>query len=121
VAGSADEAFWVECKNNGFDPAESEGRLKTARAILSFANQMPDIAATACGGLAYVIIGAEPGGVDGVTVHDGADLDNWLIKYLGGDGPTWTPSYVKHGDKDVLVIVVVAPRWGDSAHTLWQA
>ncbi|MGI3779688.1 MAG: hypothetical protein ACRYG2_02835, partial [Janthinobacterium lividum] len=56
----------------------------------------------------------------GVKVYDGADLGNWLEKYLGGDGPIWAPSYVKHGDKDVLVIVVEAPQWGDSLHTLRQ-
>ena len=104
-----------------FDPALAPGRFKIARAILSFANRMPDLATRVCGGLAYVIVGAEPGSADGTKVYDGADLDNWLIKYLGGDGPAWTPNYVKHGDKDVLVIVVEAPKWGDRAHTLRQA
>lgn len=120
AAGSADEAFWVECKNNDFDLTNAEGRFNAARVILSFANRMPDTASPVCGGLAYLIIGAEPGKVDGTTVHDGADLDNWLIKYLGGDGPVWYPNYVKHDDKSVLVIVVDAPKWGDRIHALRQ-
>lgn len=119
-AGTADEAFWVECKNNEFDLTQAPGRFKTAQVILSFANRMPDAAATICDGLAYVIIGAEPGRVDGTAVHDGADLDNWLIRYLGGDGPVWSPNYIKHDDKDVLVIVVEPPKWGDHIHTLRQ-
>lgn len=120
TAGSADEAFWVECKNNDFDLTKAEGRFNLARVILSFANRIPDTASTVCGGLAYVIIGAEPGKVDGTKLIDGADLDNWLIKYLGGDGPVWSPTYVKHGDKNVLVIVVEAPKWGDRMHSLRQ-
>lgn len=117
----ADEAFWVECKNNEFDLSGAPGRFKTARAILSFANRLPDAAATVCGGLAYVIVGAEPGKADGTAAHDGADLDNWLVRYLGGDGPVWSPTYVKHNDKDVLVIVVEPPKWGDHIHALRQA
>lgn len=118
AAGSADEALWVECKNNGFDLTKAEGRFNAARVILSFANRMPDTASTVCGGLAYLIIGAEPGQVDGTAVIDAADLDTGLIKYLGGDGPRWSPNYVTVHGRDVLVILVEAPRWGDRIHAL---
>lgn len=107
-----------ECKNNGFDLTKAEGRFNAARVILSFANRMPDTASTVCGGLAYLIIGAEPGQVDGTAVIDAADLDNGLIKYLGGDGPRWSPNYVTVHGRDVLVILVEAPRWGDRIHAL---
>ncbi len=116
-AGSADEAFWIECKSD-LDLTQPHGRFKTARAILSFANRMPDAASKICGGLAFVIIGAEPGNLTGTKSIDAADLDKGLIKYLGGDGPEWSPTYVRVHGKNVLVIVVEAPRWGDRIHTL---
>jgi hypothetical protein len=118
-AGSADEALWIEWKSD-LDLTQAPGRFKTARAILSFANRMPDTASKTCGGLAFVIIGAEPGSLTGTNIIDAADLDKGLIKYLGGDGPEWSPTYVCIGGKNVLVIVVEPPKWGDRIHTLRQ-
>lgn len=63
-AGPADEAFWIEWKSQ-LDLTQPAGQFKAARAILSFANRMPDTASTACEGLAYLIVGAEPGSVAG--------------------------------------------------------
>jgi hypothetical protein len=36
------------------------GKFTAARAILAFANRSPKVAAHACEGVAYVIVGAEP-------------------------------------------------------------
>lgn len=116
-AGPADEAFWIEWKSQ-LDLTRPPGQFKAARAILSFANRMPDTASTVCQGLAYLIVGAEAGGVAGTAVIDAAVLEQALIKYLGGDGPVWSPTYVTVQGHEVLVIVVEAPRWGDPIHTL---
>lgn len=113
----ADESSWIEWKSQ-LDLTTAEGAFKVARAILSFANRMPEAAAKTCGGLAYFILGAEPGNVPGTPEIDPADLDQALLKYLGSDGPLWSPHYVKHGVATVLVIVVETPAWGDPIHTL---
>lgn len=61
-AGPADEAFWIEWKSQ-LDLTKPAGQFKAARAVLSFANRMPDPASTVCEGLAYLIVGAEAGSV----------------------------------------------------------
>jgi hypothetical protein len=116
-AGPADESFWIEWKSD-LDLTMAPGAFNTARTILGFANRMPDTAAAVCEGLAYMIIGAQPGKVAGTIVIDGANLEQALIKYLGGDGPVWSPHYVTAQGRDVLVIVVEAPKWGDDIHAL---
>lgn len=117
----SDETGWIEWKTE-LDVSSASGAFKVARAILSFANRMPDAAATTCGGLAYFVLGIEPGNVVGTPEIDGADLEQYLLKYLGADGPVWAPSYVKvAGDKMVLVITVEPPRWGDPIHALRKA
>lgn len=116
-SGSADEASWLECKSD-LDLSKHDGRYKVARAVLSFANRMPDAAEKTCGGLAYVIVGAEPGNAAGTTEIDAADLDKGLTPYLGTDGPIWSPTYVDHNSNKVLVLVIEAPKWGDRIHTL---
>jgi len=113
----ADESSWIEWKTE-LDLRNAAGAFKTARAILSFANRMPDAAERACGGLAYFLLGAEPANVPGTPEIDPADLEQALLKYLGADGPLWSPHYVTHAEVTVLVIVVEAPQWGDPIHTL---
>lgn len=117
AAGSADESAWLECKSD-LDLTKPEGRYKVARAVLGFANRMPDTAANTCGGLAYLLVGAEPGKVSGTKVIDTSNLEHGLTNYLGSDGPVWTPLYLKVDGKDVLVVTVEPPKWGDRMATL---
>lgn len=112
AAGVADEAHWVEWKSSL--PLDAlDGWFSISKQILGFANRHPDRAARFVGGLGYVVVGAEPGTVSGITPVDVAQLDDWLRGYLGNDGPVWSPTYVTVDGVEVLVVVVEPPRWGD--------
>ncbi len=87
-----------------------------ARYILGFANREVALAARFMEGTAYLVIGASPGSLTGVTPADPAHLLDWINPYTGGaSGPQWDPNYVELGGKTVLVITVAAPRDGDRA------
>lgn len=117
AADAEDEATWVEWKSR-LTLGLAGDNFEVAKAVLSFANRLPDAAAQVCGGLAYVIVGAEAGGAVGVEPLDSAVIDDHLTKYLGTDGPGWSPTYVTVEGVKVLVVVVEPPQWGDRMHTL---
>jgi len=87
-----------------------------AKAILGFANRSPEVAALTCEGAAYMVVGVAPGTVNGVGNFDHATLVQKIKTYV--DGPRWAPHYVPFSGVTVLVVVVEAPRDGDSTHTL---
>jgi hypothetical protein len=112
-----DESFFLEWKSTlvlNTKPAA----YHVARCILGMANRQPDFAATAMGGLGYMVVGATAGEVTGITPVDLVDLDSKLRPYLGDRQPQWTPMYLTVEDVQVLVIVVEAPNWGDPIWTL---
>jgi hypothetical protein len=110
---SFQETDWLEWKSGAdYDLKDKGRRNEVAKFILGFANRNPDRAAINAEGRAFLIIGAQPGGIDGVRVYDTAHLTDWLRPFLGADGPVWTARYVEVEDKTVLVISVEPPRWG---------
>ena len=109
------ETNWVEWKSS-LDLSSKEGRFSIARAVLGFANRDVKVAGRAFEGVAYMVVGAEPGAVAGVTMIDHAALEQGIRTYL--DGPRWAPHYVQVDGKNVLVVVIEAPREGDTIHTL---
>ncbi|KLO26478.1 hypothetical protein ABW16_19440 [Mycolicibacter heraklionensis] len=109
------ETNWLEWKN-GLDISTTAGKFAIAKAILGFMNRSVEQAHLVCEGVAYVVIGVEPGAADGVASEDHAKLDQRLKTYV--DGPRWTPFYVLFSRVEVLVIVVEPPRAGDQFHTL---
>jgi hypothetical protein len=118
VAGKdEDEADWVEWKST-LDLATPKGTFNLARQILGSAHRHPEQAARFMQGLGYVIVGAEPGSVEGVSPVDLAKLDASLETYLGSPGPVWGGVYVELQGKDVLVVTVEGPRWGDRFYPL---
>ncbi|WP_346622564.1 hypothetical protein [Blastococcus montanus] len=118
VAGKdEDEADWIEWKS-ALDLTTPEGAFSLARQILGSANRHPDHAARFMAGLGYVLVGVEPGSVEGVTLIDLARLDAALDKYLGNPGPVWAGIFVEVQGKDVLVVTVESPRWGDRFYPL---
>ncbi len=118
AAADHDEADWIEWKSN-LDLTTKDGCFSIARTVLGMANRLTERAALTCEGLGYVVVGAEPGSLEGVASVDPAHLDQLIDPYLGGaDGPRWTPTYVGTGGKAVLVVTVEAPRSGDPIFTL---
>ena len=69
-------------------------------------------------GLGYVVIGASPGHREGYVSVDPADLDNGLVRYLGGEGPQWSPHNVLFDGAEVLVVIVEPPANGHPIFTL---
>jgi hypothetical protein len=113
-----DEPDWLEWKST-LDLATKAGCFPIARTILGMANRQPESASRTCEGLGYIVVGAEPGNVEGVTTVDPANLDQMLEPWLGGgEGPRYTPSYVPFDGKTVLVVTVEAPQDGDPVYML---
>lgn len=109
------EKNWLEWKN-GLDLTKAAGKFAVAKAILGFANRSVDQARSACEGIAYMVVGVEPGAAAGVGVVDHADLGQAIKTYV--NGTRWTPFYIPYEGVTVLVIVIEAPRPGDPIHTL---
>ncbi|PQM50315.1 hypothetical protein C5U48_20775 [Mycolicibacter virginiensis] len=109
------ESNWLEWKN-GLDLTKAAGKFAVAKAILGFANRSVEQAQLACEGVAYMVVGVEPGAAAGVGAVDHAELGQAIKTYV--DGARWTPFYIPFEGVTVLVIVVEAPRPGDPIHTL---
>lgn len=112
---STQETNWLEWKNS-VDLTKAAGKFAVAKAILGFANRSVEQAQLACEGVAYMVVGVEPGAAAGVGAVDHAELGQAIKTYVGG--PRWTPFYVPFDGVTVLVIVIEAPRPGDPIHTL---
>src|ERR1700736_3306122 len=87
-ADEHDEADWIEWKSD-LDLSTKKGCFPIARTTLGMANRIPAAASLVCEGLGYLVIGAEPGNLAGVTSVDPADLDQMLegAVALGRAGP----------------------------------
>ncbi len=120
AAGAEDEWDWMEWKS-GLDLLTRPAQFALARAILGFANRDPDTATRPFAGTAYVLVGAEPGRIGGITPLDMAVLQPWLARYLGSPAPFWRLHYVnpaEAADRVVLVVEVPAPRSGEIGYPL---
>jgi hypothetical protein len=113
---STQEMHWVEWKSEG-DAAEGRWRARLAKQVLGMANRDPDAAAAWFGGCGYVLVGVEPGALNGTPVHDSAKLESWLAPYVGRtpNGPEWVSAYPEVDGKRVLVLIVEPPRPGQGA------
>ncbi|MGJ3558017.1 AlbA family DNA-binding domain-containing protein [Streptomyces sp. INA 01156] len=107
-ASSADETRWLEWKSR-LDLSKAEGAFAVSKAILGFANRMPDVAEQWAEGHAYLLVGVEENVVHGVAKYDSTEIDAWLGRYLGDFGryqPTYVPFDNGEGPRDVLLIDV---------------
>ena len=64
------------------------------------------------GGCSYLVIGAEPGNVSGDTPVDNAILHAGISRFVR-QTVRWSPQYIKQEGKQVLVITVESPEFGD--------
>ncbi|WP_219807485.1 helix-turn-helix domain-containing protein, partial [Streptomyces sp. SM14] len=114
-ASSADETRWLEWKSQ-HDVAKPEGAFAVSKAILGFANRMPDVAAQWAGGHAYLLVGVDEQAVHGVPTHDVEKVDSWLKRYLGEFSRyqfTYVPMDTGEGKRHIMLVDVFPPLWGD--------
>ncbi|MFD7599758.1 helix-turn-helix domain-containing protein [Streptomyces mirabilis] len=119
-ASSADETRWLEWKSR-LDVSKPEGAFAVSKAILGFANRMPDAAAQWAEGHAYLLVGVEEKVLHGVPTHDVEKVDSWLRRYIGEFDRyqfTYVPFGNGEGTRHVMLVDVFPPRWGDPIHTL---
>ena len=108
---SASEPDWLEWKS-GADLTDKRWYAVISKLVAGFANRDPASARREAGGCAYIVVGAEPGNVSGVTPVDQADLSSGVSRFVG---PTvrWDPRYIECGGRQVLVVTVEPPEFGD--------
>ena len=116
-AAPGDEQTWLEWKSTLDLTSRRDVGMILSKAILAMANRDPDDAVRTMGGHGIVIVGLEAGTVHGVTHLDNADLDKTVSAYVGADGPRWEPKWYKREGKDVLIVVIDPPCWGDPIWT----
>lgn len=115
---SEHETDWAEWKRELNLGADASHTFEAGRHILGFGNRDPASAATYCQGTAYLVLGVEPGVVQGVPAWDPADLDNWISKYVAPGAPRWRANAVEVDGKHVVVVTIEAPSPGDRICTL---
>ncbi|WP_329625840.1 hypothetical protein OG357_38040 (plasmid) [Streptomyces sp. NBC_01255] len=119
-ASSADETRWLEWKSQ-HDVSKAAGAFAVSKAILGFANRMPDVAEQWAGGHAYLLVGVDEDAIYGVPTHDVEKVDSWLRRYLGEFSRyqfTYVPMDTDEGKRHVMLVDVSPPRWGDLIHPL---
>ncbi|MFJ8696974.1 AlbA family DNA-binding domain-containing protein [Streptomyces roseolilacinus] len=119
-ASSADETRWLEWKSH-HDVSRAAGAFAVSKAILGFANRMPDVAEQWAGGHAYLLVGVDEDAIHGVPTHDVEKVDGWLRRYLGEFSRyqfTYVPMDTDEGKRHVMLVDVSPPRWGDPLHPL---
>ncbi|WP_434317420.1 AlbA family DNA-binding domain-containing protein [Leifsonia sp. P73] len=112
-AAPEDESRAVEWKSGYSDLGSSEASFALARAILGMANRSVSVSAATFEGVGYVVVGAEPGGIEGQAIPDSAELLHAIRRYTGHGWPLWDPRSVDVEGVSVLVITVEPPRDGD--------
>ncbi|WP_327111106.1 ATP-binding protein [Streptomyces sp. NBC_01341] len=81
-ASSADETRWLEWKSQ-HGVSKAAGAFAVSKAILGFANRIPDGAEQWAGGHVYLLVGVDDDAVHGVPTHDAERADSWLRRNLG--------------------------------------
>lgn len=112
-ADSSDESRSVEWKSQYADLLATESSFAIGRAVLGMANRPVAIARAHFEGVGYVVVGAEPGRLQGQAVPDSAMVTNSIGRYAGSGWPLWDSRTVSLQGHQILVITVESPRPGD--------
>lgn len=111
------ERYFLELKSE-VDLTTEDGRAKVAKFVLGAANRMPDKAARRLGGYGLMVLGIAKGRLPGIPFFEAKDLAKTVKKYVGAAGPGWDFERIPvGGGRDVIVIVVDPPKWGDPVWT----
>ena len=113
------EPDWLEWKSQA-DLGERHWHARIAKFIAGCANRDPDTAKLQAGGCGYLVIGVEPGNVVGVSPVDNARLLDGVSRFVRRS-VRWSPQYVQHEERQVLVITVESPEHGDPITAMLKA
>lgn len=117
VAAHGDELehHYLEVKSI-LDFGSKSDVAKIAKFILGAANRMPDTAKRAFDGRAIMVLGVAAGSINGVEPVEVMDIARGVKPYLSADGPRWDVQRLSldGSSKQVLLIVVDAPEWGQN-------
>ncbi len=105
------EPDWLEWKREA-DLSDRRWQAIIAKCIAGFANRDPAVAKRQADGCAYLVIGVEPGNLGGVSPVDNAMLHSGISRFLG-PAVRWSPQYIEHAGRRVLIITVEPPAYGD--------
>ena len=105
------EPDWLEWKREA-DLEHRRWHVIIAKFIAGFANRDPAVAKREVGGCGYLVLGAEPGNVLGVSPIDNARLHAGVSRFVGTTA-RWNPQYIEVNGVRVLVITVEPPEYGD--------
>ena len=105
------EPDWLEWKREA-SLGDRRWYAQMAKFIVGFANRDPSVAMRQAGGCAYLVIGSEPGNVNGVSLIDNAILDAGISRFVRAS-VRWSPQCIQHQGKEILVITVEPPEYGD--------
>ena len=106
------EPDWLEWKREA-DLSDRRWHAIIAKCIAGFANRDPGVANRNAGGCGYLVIGAEPGNVVGVSPVDNAQLHAGISRFVG-TAVRWSPQYLDTDGAQVLIITVESPEGGDA-------
>lgn len=112
-AAPEDESRSIEWKSAYTDLTSTEASFAISRAILGLANRPVAVAAASFEGVGYVLVGVEPGSLEGQQVPDSAELLNAIHRYTGHGWPYWDARTLTFNAVTVLVVTVEPPRDGD--------
>jgi hypothetical protein len=112
------ESTWIEWKST-LDLSQKRDQCHIAKHVLGFANRTVAVARHHANGLAYLIVGAEPDRVVGITRIDPAILTPRIGRYVG-PAVRWRAEYVLVQGRQVLVVVVDPPQNGDPIYPVRQ-
>lgn len=112
-AAPEDESRAIEWKSAYVDLTSTEASFALGRAILGLANRPVAVAAASFEGVGYVLVGVEPGSLNGQQVPDSAELLNAVHRYTGHGWPYWDARTLTLDGVTVLVVTVEPPHEGD--------
>lgn len=112
-AGPEDESRAIEWKSGYADLTTTDASFAISRAILGLANRPVAVAAASFEGVGYILVGVEPGSLNGQQMPDSAELLNAVHRYTGHGWPYWDARTLAFDGVSVLVVTVEPPHNGD--------